>query len=215
MKLFFYILISTFCLFAISSCSTVHKTVEPTARNVWNGGESVYSHCSLRLSLPGENIDLSGTLKMRRNELVQLNLTYIFGIQVGVIEFTVDSVLLMSKATHQYAKADYDEFSKILGRQVTFEKFQDFFWGEGQAVQEDGITMKYDGKQSVEDARQIPTSYLINVESPSMPISVVLSTSQARLFDNSRLSTTMVSGDKYCRLTLSQVLQMIMSMLNK
>ena len=121
MKNIRYYIIGVIAVMLLAACSSARKSVLSTAPksevSVWNAGECVVARANTSLSVSkGKNIAVGGTLRMKRDDVIQLNLTYIFGIQVGTLEITQDSILVLSRTTRQYALFGYEELSALMGQ---------------------------------------------------------------------------------------------------
>lgn len=73
----------------------------------------------------------NGTIKMKRNEGIQISLTK-FGIEGVRIICTTDSVLFVNKLTKTYLRTSYREIDKQLGGEGTFNfnSLQAYFWND-------------------------------------------------------------------------------------
>lgn len=73
----------------------------------------------------------NGTIKMKRNEGIQISLTK-FGIEGVRIICTPDSVYFVNKLTKTYVRTSYREMDKQLGGEGTFNfnSLQAFFWND-------------------------------------------------------------------------------------
>ena len=141
---------------------------------------------------------------MRRDDVIQLNATYILGIQVGTIEMTPDSVLIISRATKQYAVFDYQELSALLGRPVAFKDMQDIFWGEADGFDIKGVEWKYDSFAELADGRRLPENMEMTLSKDSVTVRMLLNTRNHRLEDG-WATRTKVNTANYTRLTSSQI----------
>lgn len=117
----------------LAACSTSRKVagdVSPSKQKVaWKTGECIVAKTSIHLSDNTKKLDVSvnGTLRMKRDDVVQLSATYLFGIQVGTLEITPEAVTIISRATRQYAILSYEELSSLTGRALSFDDLQDIF----------------------------------------------------------------------------------------
>ncbi len=76
------------------------------------------------------NVSLSGTLRMKRNEVIQLSL-YALGImEVGRMEITPDYFMVIDKVGRQYMKASFADVPLLSTAGVNFQTLQALFWGE-------------------------------------------------------------------------------------
>lgn len=87
----------------------------------------------LDLEFKAFNMDESanGTIKMKRNEGIQISLTK-FGIEGVRVICTTDSVLFLNKLTKTYIRTSYKEIDKMLGGEGTFNfnTVQAYFWND-------------------------------------------------------------------------------------
>lgn len=73
----------------------------------------------------------NGTIKMKRNEGIQISLTK-FGIEGVRVICTTDSVLFVNKLTKTFFRTSYREIDNLLGGEGTFNfrNVQAFFWND-------------------------------------------------------------------------------------
>lgn len=90
----------------------------------------------------GKNISLGGTLRMKKNEVVQLSLT-LLGFEVGRLEFTPAEVLVIDRVNKQYVRAAYGQVAFLRQAALDFNALQALFWNElfipGKAKAADGL----------------------------------------------------------------------------
>lgn len=78
----------------------------------------------------GSRLSASGTLKMKRDEIIQISLTAILGIEVGRLELTPEFLLIQDRMNHQYVKAVWDGVPQLRDAGINFYTFQALFWDE-------------------------------------------------------------------------------------
>ena len=83
----------------------------------------------VELSLKGKKVNVNGSLKMKRDALVQLSFTFL-GFEVGRMEFTPTEVLLVDRANKRYVRASYDEVEVLKQAGLDFSTLQALFWNE-------------------------------------------------------------------------------------
>lgn len=73
----------------------------------------------------------NGTIKMKRDEGIQISLTK-FGIEGVRIICTTDSVLFLNKLTKTYLRTSYREIDNLFGGEGTFnfKNLQSYFWND-------------------------------------------------------------------------------------
>ncbi len=77
----------------------------------------------------GKDVSVSGTLRMKRDDVVQLSLT-VFGVEVGRMEFTPADVLVVDRVNKQYVRASYSEVDFLRQAELDFYSLQALFWDE-------------------------------------------------------------------------------------
>lgn len=205
-------------ILVLASCSSTRRaaTTTPSATattQLWQPDESLQSRISLRLASTDKDITLGGNLKIKRDALIQINLTYILGINVGTIEFTPQNITLMSRATHQYATATYDQISQHLGHTVTFGKVQDYIWGQGRDIQRGPLTITADTYRPLTDGRTLPTRYQVTLKTTKTTIAATLQTTNTTHVSPTDLQALTIDTNRYQALTIEQVARMLLSMI--
>lgn len=86
---------------------------------------------SVKVSLKGmgKGLSVNGSLRMKRNEVVRLSLRFM-GIEVGLMEFTPDYVLIVDRMKKQYVRAAYADVSFLKQANIDFAAMQALFWNE-------------------------------------------------------------------------------------
>lgn len=92
--------------------------------------ETVIADTKVTLSgFSGKNLSVSGKLRMKRNDCVQLSLR-VFGIEMGITEFTPEEVLIVDRPNKQYVRGRYDEIEFLRAAKLDFYSLQALFWNE-------------------------------------------------------------------------------------
>lgn len=213
MKHIHYYIIGVCVILSMVACSSSRKAMKDesvaSARSVWKPGECVVARANIALAdASGKDIAVGGTLRMRRDDVIQLNATYILGIQVGTMEITRDTVLIVSRATRQYAAFDYQELSALLGRTITFEDMQNIFWGEAADFNVKGVRWKYNRFTELADGRKLPESMEVAFSKGSVTVKLVLNTSNHKQEDG-WTTRTKFNTTNYGRLTSNQIIRML------
>ncbi len=84
---------------------------------------------SLSLQAGSKNIAASGSLKMKKDEVIQLSITFL-GMEVGRMEFTPKDVLLVDRFNKQYVRAPYGNVDFLRNARLDFNALQALFWNE-------------------------------------------------------------------------------------
>lgn len=90
----------------------------------------ISSKMKFSLEYGSHQISLSGNLRMKRNEVIRLQLMAFGVMEAGRLEFTKDSVLIMDRVNKQYIKAPYSTVGFLRNNGINFYTLQALFWGE-------------------------------------------------------------------------------------
>ncbi len=93
------------------------------------GTSFLTAKAKVQLSGIGKDVSVSGTLRMKRDDVVQLSLT-VFGVEVGRMEFTPADVLVVDRVNKQYVRASYSEVDFLRQAELDFYSLQALFWDE-------------------------------------------------------------------------------------
>ncbi len=161
MKRIRYYIAGVLAILFMAACSSSRKASGSGYKDVpastWKADECVTAKANIRIGTDkGKGVSVGGTLKMKRDDVIILNATYLFGLQIGTMELTRDSVLVVSRYTRQYIRMTYPELSALIGRDVTFEDIQDIFWGEAEEFRVKSVEWKYGSFAKMEDERRLP-----------------------------------------------------------
>jgi hypothetical protein len=215
MKLFYRYIFCIALIVLVASCSSSRKTSDaqtsvPTSQ--WKSGDAVLSRASIKIKdEKGKGVSLSGNLRMLRDDVIILNATYIFGIQVGFVEITKDKILIVSKVTNQYTEMLYEELSLKMGKIITFDAFQRLFWGEQSNLQINGLKWAYDSFVSLPDNRSLPSELKLNFNAGKKSIDMMMQLSNFR-YDASWNPRTQIDLSTYTKLTSEQFYGLISSL---
>lgn len=94
---------------------------------------SVSAKLSATLTIRDRDQSIGGTLRMRRDEAIQISLSK-FGIEGVRLVFTPDYVLLLDRINKRAVQTTYEALSKNFPqtRALSFGDFQRFFWNEDE-----------------------------------------------------------------------------------
>lgn len=102
------------------------KTV--TSRALTN--QYVTSKLKFSASLGGQSVSVGGSLKMKRDDVIRIQLVAFGIVEAGRMEFTKDYVLIMDRINKQYVKASYDDIDFLRINGINFYTLQALFWNE-------------------------------------------------------------------------------------
>lgn len=92
--------------------------------------KNISSKIDLTLGKGDDAISVAGTLRMRRDEVIRIQITPLGLMEVGRLEFTPDSVLVMDRMNKEYARAAYDQLPFLAANGIDFYTLQSLFWNE-------------------------------------------------------------------------------------
>lgn len=111
------------------------------------------AHVRVKLKYDGSNIGTSGTLRMRKGEVIQLALVDpILGIsEVGRMEIDPNSILLIDRYNKRYVVLTYEDLNRYSNRGIDYQTIENYFWQ--QATREDTDQLQFQfplGRKTVE-----------------------------------------------------------------
>ena len=77
-----------------------------------------------------QKLTLTGNLKMKRDDVIRLQLMAFGFVEAGRIELTKDYVLIMDRINKQYLKAPWMSVDFLRNSGITFSTLQSLFWNE-------------------------------------------------------------------------------------
>ncbi len=92
--------------------------------------ECVTSKLKFSVTVGSQNLSIGGQLKMKRNDVIRIQLMALGIMEAGRLEFTPDYVLMMDRINKQYVKASYDDVEFLRQSGINFYTLQALFAGE-------------------------------------------------------------------------------------
>ena len=91
--------------------------------------KNIVGSMSFRIKINGENFKVPGSLHMRRNEMIRIQLFIpLLGSEVGRLEFTPKGVLMVDRMHKEYIEATYSELDFLKNNGLDFYSLQALFW---------------------------------------------------------------------------------------
>ena len=81
-------------------------------------------------SMGTQGVTLGGSLRMKRNDVIQLSLSFMGLMEVGRLEFTRDNVLFIDRIHQRYARVSYSQIDFLSAADLDFYALQAIFWNE-------------------------------------------------------------------------------------
>ena len=90
----------------------------------------VTSKLKFTVELGDQKMTLTGNLRMKRDDVIMLQLMAFGFVEAGRIEFTKDYLLIMDRVNKQYLKTPYLNVSFLRNSGINFHTLQALFWNE-------------------------------------------------------------------------------------
>ena len=130
--------------FVLASCGSHKKTVQPTlttaqrekadfigqVRDNAQTAKFITSKVKFSVEVGPQKLTLTGNLKMKRDDVIRLQLMAFGFVEAGRIELTKDYVLIMDRINKQYLKAPYMQIDFLRNSGLNFSSLQALFWNE-------------------------------------------------------------------------------------
>lgn len=166
-----------------SSVAAKGSVVEKVLANR-SDSKTVTAKLGLQLVAGSRDVSIGGSLRMKRDDVIQLSLVFLGLFDVGCMEFTPDYILVMDRMNHQYIKVNYKEVDFFRESGLNFQVFQSLFWDELFLLEEQGNKIK-DSHFQVTRAEQQVT--LTNTDSRWVALNFLLNALENRVSQTSIL----------------------------
>lgn len=90
--------------------------------------KSISSKIKFTVNVGSKDISVSGSLKMKKDEVIRIQLSPLDLVEVGRIEFAPDYVLFMDRINKEYVKVGYGEVDFLKRNGLDFYALQALFW---------------------------------------------------------------------------------------
>jgi hypothetical protein len=90
----------------------------------------ITSKVRFSVEVGNQDISLTGSLKMKRDDVIRMQLMAFGFVEAARLEFTKDYVLIMDRINKQYLKAPYMSIDFLRNRGLNFYSLQALFWNE-------------------------------------------------------------------------------------
>lgn len=114
---------------ATSTSAAAAKAYVQRAASVQANKQFLTASAKVGITGFGKDLTVNGSLKMKRDDVVRLSLRFL-GVEVGLLEFTPQDVLVVDRINKQYVRAAYSEVSFLKQAGLDFYSLQSLFWNE-------------------------------------------------------------------------------------
>lgn len=90
----------------------------------------VSSKVKFTIEVGPQKVNLTGNLRMKRDDVIRLQLMAFGFVEAGRLEFTKDYVLIIDRINKQYVKAPYKYIDFMRKSGINFYTLQALFWNE-------------------------------------------------------------------------------------
>jgi hypothetical protein len=162
---------ATVAIAMVASCGSTRKVVNetPNAQIVVQKQEFlqkvsdnaqharfVTSKVKFSVEVGSQQLTLTGNLKMKRDDVIRLQLMAFGFVEAGRLEFTKDYVLVMDRINKQYLRVPYQQLDFMRNSGLDFYALQALFWNElfqpGKTRMTDEMLKSYATDMEGEDA---------------------------------------------------------------
>jgi len=124
--------------------------------------QNIVSNIDFTLKTGEKNISVSGSLRMRKDDVIRIQLTAFGLMEVGRLEFTKDYVMIVDRIHKEYIKADYNKVDFLQRKGLNFYSLQALFWN----------TLFLPGAEKVTD--ELLQKFVVDLASSSSDVPVSL-----------------------------------------
>jgi flagellar motor switch/type III secretory pathway protein FliN len=90
----------------------------------------VTSKIRFSVEMGNRQMTLTGNLKMKRDDVIRIQLMAFGFVEAGRLEFTQDYVLIVDRINKQYIKVPYEQLEFLRLNDINFFTLQSLFWNE-------------------------------------------------------------------------------------
>lgn len=94
------------------------------------GSKFITSKIRFQVQIGNQDLSLTGNLRMKRDDVIRLQLMAFGFVEAARLEFTKDYVLLMDRINKQYLRASYEQVDFLRNSGLNFHSLQALFWNE-------------------------------------------------------------------------------------
>ena len=109
--------------------------------------KNIVSSIDFTIDTGSKNISVGGSIRMRKDDVMRIQLTALGLMEVGRLEFTKDYVMIVDRIHKEYIKADYNKVDFMKRNGLNFYTLQALFWNmlfvPGEANMTDRLLEKF------------------------------------------------------------------------
>lgn len=86
------------------------------------------SDLEITVGMGRDSYTLGGKISMKRSEVMRINLTFMGFIEVGIIEFSPDGILVVNRMGREYTRISYDGTDALVKNNITYDSIEKLAW---------------------------------------------------------------------------------------
>lgn len=90
--------------------------------------ERFVSDLSVSVTMDSNKYSLGGKISMKRGEVMRINLTFMGFVEVGILEFTPENILIVNRIEKEYTRMPYDAFDALRKNNITYANMEYLAW---------------------------------------------------------------------------------------
>lgn len=122
--------------------TTTQTTVQSPAKqkvDMAPGVDHFVADIDLTVGFGGDTHNLGGKLSMKRDAVVRINLTFMGFMEVAILEFTPEDILIVNRMGKEYTRLKYNAMDALVKNNITFDTIQQMAWqnfyaGQGKKI---------------------------------------------------------------------------------
>ena len=166
----------------------------------------VTAKLGLTLSTGDKSVSLGGTLRMKRDDVIQLSLVTFGILEVARLEVTPDYFMLIDKMGKQYVRAAYSDVSLLADAGIDFRTLQSYFWDEQTSSPKAWQRSDYVSL----GGRSFPTKHIISIARGGKSVKATISLSNLK--NDSDWQTHTQVPTHYTEVPVDKLLSRIMNL---
>ena len=92
--------------------------------------KNIVSNIDFNLKSGSKDITVDGKISMKKDEVIRIQLSPMGLVEVGRMEFTPDSVLIMDRIHKEFVKVGYNDVNFLKNNGINFNSLQALFWNQ-------------------------------------------------------------------------------------
>lgn len=86
------------------------------------------SDLEITVGMGRDSYTLGGKISMKRSEVMRINLTFMGFIEMGIIEFSPDGILIVNRMGREYTRISYDGTDALVKNNITYDSIEKLAW---------------------------------------------------------------------------------------